>query len=212
MPVEIIDCVQGTPEWHAARMTIPTASEFATVLASGKGGGPSLTRADYMMKLAGEIIWGKPREEYRNNAMDRGNAMESTLRNRYDEENALAGGDKVVQVGFLRNGRKGASPDGLVGASGIVEIKSQVPHLLIKRMLSGEVPPEHMAQCQGNLLVAEREWIDIVVGYEHDPSVPAPPMFRRRIMRSGPYIARLELAISVFNEELDALVAKVRAL
>lgn len=202
MTVEVVDCVQGTPEWHEARLGIPTASEFATVMASGKSNTESKTRALYMRKLAGELITGLPREEYRNAQMDRGNEMEAEVRNLY----AMATNDEVVQVGFLRNGRKGASPDGLVGSAGMVEIKTQVPHLLIERLLSGEVPPEHMAQCQGNLWVGERDWIDIVIGYTKMP------LFRRRIMRSSLYIARLELAIDIFLEELDALVAKVKSL
>ncbi len=212
MPVEIVDCTQGSPEWFTARLGLPTASEFATVMASGRAGMPSKTRSDYLKDLAGEIIWGVPRESYRNASMDRGNEMEAELRERYDQQNVLDGGEKALQVGFMRNGRKGASPDGLVGDVGMVEIKSQVPRLLIERLVSGEVPPEHMPQCQGNLWVAEREWIDIVIGYQHDPSVPSPPLFRRRIMRSEPYIARLKLATEVFLEELDALVARVKSL
>lgn len=202
MTVEVINCVQGTEEWHLCRLGLPTASEFSTICATGRGGSESKTRALYLKKLAGEIITGIPREEYRNAQMDRGNAMEAEIRNLYQ----MATNEDVVEVGFLRNGRKGASPDGLVGTAGMVEIKTQAPHLLIDRLLSSEVPPEHMAQCQGSLWVGEREWIDICVGYKKMP------LFKKRIARSELYIARLRLAVDVFLEELDALVAKVRQL
>ena len=54
--MRIIDCEQGSPEWFKARAGIPTASEFHTVLAKGKGGGESLTRKTYLLKLAGEML------------------------------------------------------------------------------------------------------------------------------------------------------------
>ena len=50
--MKIIDCEQGSPEWFSARSGIPTASEFHTVMAKGKGGGESLTRKTYLLKLA----------------------------------------------------------------------------------------------------------------------------------------------------------------
>ena len=66
MTMQIVDCVQGTPEWFKARLGLPTASMFDAVLASGKGGGESKTRATYMRKLAGEIITGEQMEAFTN--------------------------------------------------------------------------------------------------------------------------------------------------
>ncbi len=60
--MEIFNHEQGTPEWLQCRIGIPTASEFSTVLAKGKDGGPSLTRAAYMRRIAAEIITGEPLE------------------------------------------------------------------------------------------------------------------------------------------------------
>ncbi|MEC3912174.1 hypothetical protein U5A82_17345 [Sphingobium sp. CR2-8] len=60
--MQIYNYVQGTPEWFACRMGIPTASQFSTIMASGRGGGESKTRRTYMLKLAGEILTGDGQE------------------------------------------------------------------------------------------------------------------------------------------------------
>jgi len=73
MTVEIIDCVQGSPEWFQARLGIPTASCFSQVLAKGEG----KVRATYMRRLAGEIITGQSAETFKSEAMERGNQMEA---------------------------------------------------------------------------------------------------------------------------------------
>lgn len=199
--MEIVTCDQGTEEWFRARMGIPTASEFATVLAKGRGGGDSKTRQTYLYKLAGEIITGQPMENYSNAHMERGQAMEDEARTLYQ---FMADVD-CERVGFIRSGRKGASPDSLVGADGMVEIKTKLPHLMIETLLRGEFPPEHKAQCQGQLWVAEREWIDIAVYW------PGLPLFVTRATRDEPYIRELSDAVDAFNAELDTIVDRVRA-
>ncbi|MPZ36639.1 MAG: exonuclease [Rhizobiales bacterium] len=200
MPVEVIECEQGTPEWFAARLGIPTASEFACVIAQGKGGGESVGRRTYMYKLAGEIITGEIAEAYTNPDMERGKAMEAEIRAAYEFENDLT----VQCVGFLKNGRKGASPDGLIGNDGLVEFKSCSPHILIQRMKLDNFPPEHMAQCQGQLLVSEREWTDCVLYW------PKMPRYVKRTYRDEAYIAKINAAIRQFNDDLDELVAWLR--
>lgn len=198
--MEVFDFDQNTEAWFRARMGLPTASEFATVLASGKGGGDSKTRRTYMHKLAGEIITGQPMESYSNIHMERGKAMEDEARDMY----AFITDAEPQRVGFIRNGRKGASPDSLVGADGMVEIKTKLPHLMVEVILRGEFPPEHVAQCQGQLWVAEREWIDIAVYW------PGFPLFVKRATRDEAYIRRLSDAIAAFNSELDEIVDRVR--
>lgn len=201
MPPEIVSCDQNTDTWFRARMGIPTASEFATVMAKGKGGGDSKTRQTYLYKLAGEIITGEPMESYSNAHMERGKAMEDEARSLYE----FMADVECERVGFIRSGRKGASPDSLVGNAGMVEIKTKLPHLMVETILRGEFPPEHKAQCQGQLWVAEREWIDIAVYW------PGMPLFVTRATRDEDFIKQLSEAVDAFNEELDSIVARVRA-
>ncbi|MBN9446550.1 MAG: YqaJ viral recombinase family protein [Bosea sp.] len=199
--VEIITCDQNSADWHRARMGIPTASEFATVMAKGKGGGESKTRQTYLYKLAGEIITGQPMESYSNAHMERGHAMEQEARELYE----FMTDQTCERVGFIRSGRKGASPDSLVGPNGLVEIKTKLPHLVIEALFRGEFPPEHKAQCQGQLWVAEREWLDIAIYW------PGMPLFVTTATRDEAYIRELSDAVDSFNAELDIIVDRVRA-
>lgn len=199
--MEIITCEQGTPEWFEARRGIPTASEFSTVMASGRAGGESKTRKTYLYKLAGEIITGRPAESFSNAHMERGHEMEPEARAAY----AFIKGVDPEQVGFIRNGRAGASPDSLLGADGLLEIKTKLPHLMIETILRGGMPPDHRAQCQGQLWIAEREWLDIAVYW------PGMPIFVHREVRDPHFIAALAKSVAEFNDELDEIVAKVRA-
>lgn len=199
--IEVFNCEQGTPEWYACRAGIVTASMFSTVMASGRGGGESKTRAKYMRQLAGEIITGKPIEGFTNHHMERGHAMEPEARDLY----SFATDATPEIVGFIRNGNKGCSPDSLIGGTGMLEIKTKLPDLLIECLERDDFPPEHRAQCQGALWVAEREWIDICVYW------PAMPVFIKRAYRDEQYISGLAKAVDAFNDELSALVDRVRS-
>lgn len=199
--MEIFNMDQGSADWFEARRGIPTASMFATVMASGKGGGPSATRRTYMLKLAGEIVTGQPMDSFSNHHMERGKEMEGEARDLY----AFTAGVDPELVGFIRSGQKGASPDSLVGSDGLLEIKTKLPHLLIDVLLKDEVPPEHKAQCQGQLWVAEREWIDFAAYW------PGLPIFIKRMTRDEEYIAKVAAAVDQFNDELAELVERVRA-
>ncbi|MDX1117063.1 exonuclease [Sinorhizobium medicae] len=199
--IEVFNCDQGTSAWFQCRAGIPTASMFSTVMASGRGGGESKTRAKYMRQLAGEIITGKPIEGYSNHHMERGHEMEPEARDLY----AFATDTAPVQVGFVRNGNKGCSPDSLIGENGMLEIKTKLPDLLIECLERDDFPPEHRAQCQGALWVAEREWIDITVYW------PGMPAFIKRAYRDEPYIKTMAGAVDQFNDELAALVERVRS-
>ena len=200
--MKIIDCEQGSPEWFSARAGIPTASEFHTVMAKGKGGGESLTRKTYLLKLAGEIITGEPMESFTNAHMERGKAMEDEARDLY----SFMTDSDPLRVGFVTNGKAGASPDSLIGDRGGLEIKTKLPHLLIDLLLKDEMPPEHKAQVQGCMWIAEREWWDFAAYW------PKLPLFTKRIIRDDTYIRTIADAVDQFNDELDATVARLRAM
>lgn len=200
MTIQIIDCVQGTPEWLACRAGIPTASEFHTVMAKGRDGGASVTRRKYLHSLAGEIITGEPMESYSNGHMDRGKAMEDEARETY----AFIHDADIRRVGFIRNGQKGGSPDSLIGETGGLEIKTALPHIQIDRLIKDELPSEHKCQVQGNLWIAEREFWDFVSYW------PRLPLFVKRVYRDEAFIKQLSDAVDAFNEELALLVERIR--
>lgn len=201
--MEIINCVQGTPEWHESRLGIVTASEMHTVMASGRGGGESLTRRKYMMRLASEIITGEPCVAFEGNAdTERGHELEPIIRELYEARTGLP----VEQVGFIRSGRVGCSPDGLVEADGGTEFKAKRPYIHLEVLLTGEVPPEHMKQIQTCLWVSERSWWDFAC---HSPGLP---FFIKRVERDNELIAQIEDATNRFTDELDAVVERIKGM
>lgn len=199
--IQIIDCEQNSDEWFQARMGIPTASEFSTVMAKGRDGGASVTRKTYMLKLAGEILTGEPMENYSNGHMERGKVLEEEARDLYS---FMTDSDPLC-VGFIRNGDKGCSPDALIEKNGGLEIKTALAHIQIERLQRADLPPEHKAQVQGNIWVAEREWWDFV-----SYGGAKLPLFVHRIHRDDGYIANLAGAVSAFNAELAEVVERIR--
>lgn len=198
--IEVFDHEQGSEAWRLCRLGLPTASEFATVQAKGKDGGASLTRKKYLHQLAAEIISGEPAETYTNGFMERGKLQEAEARQLY----AMAHSVEPELVGFIRNGRAGCSPDAMISADGLVEIKTRLGHLQVELLLADRFPPEHRAQVQGSLWVSERDWCDLVV-YS-----PALPLYVSRQYRDDAYIAILAAEVERFNEELAAIVERVR--
>ena len=196
----ILDCEQGSPEWFKARLGLPTASEFATILAKGRNGDESKTRRTYLLKLAGEIITQEPAQSYVNADMERGKEQEDEARERY----AFMADVDPQRVGFIINGKKGGSPDSLIGADGGLEIKCALPHIQSDRLLRGTLPPEHAAQVQGNIWVAEREWWDFV------SYCRKLPLFVLRVPRDEDYIKALSSAVDQFNDELQKTVDFIR--
>lgn len=201
MAIQIFNVEQGSAEWFECRRGIPTASEFGTVLAKGRDGkSESKTRTTYMRKLAGEIVTGELMEAYTNPHLDRGKAMEAEARSDY----AFLEDAEPELVGFVRSGNKGCSPDSFIGASGMLEIKTALPHILGELIDQDKFPPEHKAQTQGALWVCEREWIDLKVYW------PKMPRFTKRAYRDEAYIKTLAAAVDRFNDELAEMVERWR--
>jgi hypothetical protein len=198
--VTIIDCAQNSDEWRRARMGIPTASSFDAIMTPGKTAAQQKTRQTYMYKLAGEIITGQPMDHVVTYDMQRGHDMEPEARDLYTFQT----GAELTRVGFIRNGRAGCSPDSLIGTDGGLEIKTKAPHLLIDLLCKGEFPEEHKAQVQGTLWLTERDWWDLVVYW------PGMPKFIMRAQRDEAYIANLAAEVARFNDDLDAIVARMK--
>ncbi|RYG93460.1 MAG: exonuclease [Alphaproteobacteria bacterium] len=157
-------------------------------------------RAKYIDRLAGEILTGEPDPDSFSTAhMERGKEMEAEARAWYAMTYA-----PVEQVGFIRLGRAGASPDSLVGDAGGLEIKTAMPTVHLPRLRKGELPNEHRAQVQGNLWISGRQWWDFMSYW------PGLPPLVIRVPRDEAYIAKLAAAVDAFNEELDAAVDAIR--
>jgi hypothetical protein len=195
MSAEIFHCEQNSPEWHICRLGIPTASEFKSILAKGEG----KMRKTYLYKLLGERFTGEQAESFTNSHMERGHAMEDEARRLYAFQKDM----DPEQIGFIRNGDVGCSPDSVVSKNGLVEIKTKLPHLQLEAFFADKLPSEHQAQVQGQLWVAEREWCDFVSYW------PRLPLFVKRIHRDDAYINELRKEVERFLDDLNILTEKL---
>jgi len=198
--IEVFNMPQGSDEWFEVRRGIVTASEFGTLLMQGRSGADSKTRRTYMLKLMGERLTGDPMYRYTNDHMERGHDQEPAARELYAFQTDL----EPQAVGFIKNGSVGCSPDSIVGDKGMVEIKTKLAHLHLDVLLGDVVPNEHMAQIQGQLWVAEREWCDFV------SYCPKLPLFVKRVHRDEAFIERIAKAVDLFERELVTLMDVVQ--
>lgn len=192
---------QGSPEWLSIRLGIVTMSELECILVNGKGeGGFGVAAFTYMDQLIGERITGEAAElPFTTRATERGHELEGVARGLYEAREDI----KTEQAAIILNHGCGYSPDSLVGGSGLTEIKSKLPKFQVAVILGGEVPKEHVAQCQGGLWVAQREWIDFVSYW------PGMPLFVKRMYRDEKYISNIAERVERFNQMLEDRMARV---
>lgn len=200
--MKIINCEQYSPEWWAARLGIPTSSQFSKIVTSK--GEPSKQRTAYMYELAAERLTGAQEDTYISVAMQKGAEREGLSRQVYEMETEI----EVVQCGICLSdcGRWGASPDGLVGDAGLVELKNPLGKTQVERllMLEPKLPTAYVQQVQGQLFAAEREWCDFV------SYVPGLPLFILRVDQDREFLAKLEAELVAFCEELDEICEKIK--
>ncbi len=197
----VTDIEQGTPEWLALRLGIATASELDCLLVNGKGeAGFGVAAFTYMDQLIGERITEEAAEiPFQTKATIRGHELEQVARSLYEDREGVA----TSQVGIILNHGIGYSPDALVGSNGLTEIKTKLPKFQVGVILAGEVPKEHVAQCQGGLWVSEREWIDFISYW------PGMPLFVKRMYRDEVMIRKIKERVATFYEILDERMNRV---
>lgn len=187
----IIDVEQGTPEWHEARLGIPTASRFKEIVTPAKAE-LSKTSETYLRELLAEWLSGQPTESFSSSWMQRGQELESPARTLYQFEREI----EVRQVGFCRLGDLGYSPDGLCGGDGLLEIKCPKPSTHIGYLMEGVLPTEYRAQVMGGLLITDRNWCDFL------SYCPGMPPLLVRVDRDDKYIAKLKSGLDAFLTKL----------
>lgn len=195
---------QGSADWLALRLGIVTCSELDCLLVNGKGeegfGAGAIT---YMDQLIGERITGEAAElPFSTRATERGHELEGKARELYKARTDLS----YEEVGIILDHGIGYSPDALIGDNGLIEVKTKLPKFQVGVILSGEIPKEHIAQCQGGLWVSGREWIDFISYW------PGMPLFIKRAYRDEALIARIAERVATFHELLEARMAKVLGL
>jgi putative phage-type endonuclease len=197
---------QRTQEWYSARMGKVTASAVCNVLAKLKTGKEAQARADYRMQLVAERLTGLPADKYQTPAMAWGVENEADARFMYEEQT----GNLVTEVGFIDHPTiafSGASPDGLVGEDGLLEIKCPNTKTHVETLLAKGCPEKHLPQIQWQLACTGRHWCDFV---SFDPRMPEGlEMFVCRVARDDEYIAMLEAEITAFIVEIQQIIEKL---
>jgi len=196
---------QGGDAWHAQRRGKVTASRVADVIKKTKSG-YSTSRKNYAAQLLCERLTGKTAEGFSNAAMAWGIEKEPEARVAYEfMKNAT-----VEQVSFIDHpsiAMSGASPDGLVGEDGLIEIKCCNTATHLETLMSGDIDPDYITQIQWQLACSGRKWCDYV-GF--DPRLPAHlQLFIKRVERDQRTIIELETEVSGFLRELAAQIARL---
>lgn len=197
----VTDIEQGTPEWLALRLGIVTASELDCLLVSGKHPtGFGVAAFTYMDQLIGERITEEAAElPFQTKATIRGHEQEGVAQSLYEAREGV----DIKKVGIILNHNIGYSPDGLVGSDGLIEIKTKLPKFQVGVILAGEIPKEHVAQCQGGLWASDREWIDFISYW------PGMPLFVKRAHRDEAMIRKIAERVKSFYEIMDERMNKV---
>jgi len=200
--------VQGSPEWFAQRLGKVTASRVADVIAKTKTG-YSTSREGYMVELALERITGQRAEAYTNSAMQWGTETEPLARAAYE---ALTG-ELVEETSMVQHPRiemAGASPDGLVGADGLLEIKCPNSATHVQTLRSKKPAGKYITQMMWQMACTGRSWCDFV---SYDPRMPEGlQLFTTRVPRDDKVIAELETEVEKFLEEVAAMVLELLAM
>jgi putative phage-type endonuclease len=203
--MRLIDCTQGTDAWKAARLGKLTASRIHDAVARTKTGWGA-SRANYMAELIAERLTGVAQEGYTNAAMQHGTATEPEARAAYE---FFANVD-VVQVGFVLHpdfDDCGASPDGLIGDDGVLEIKCPNTATHLETLLTCAVADKYVKQAMWQMTCTGRRWVDFC---SYDPRMPERMrLWVSRIERDEEKITQLEFEAVTF---LDELHQKLRTL
>lgn len=197
---------QGTPEWHALRCGKITASRIVDVMAQGRSGQPSATRARYMGELIAERLTGVVQQGYKSAEMERGNEVEDLAVSTY----ALLYDCDPVKVAFVDHpllANAGASPDRLIGDEGLAEFKCPATHTHIATLLGATIERRYILQMQWQMACTGRKWCDFV---SFDPRLPAHMQLSvQRQTFDAALVSEISVAVAEFENEIRATIAKL---
>lgn len=197
---------QRSLEWFHARLGKVTASRVSDVVAKTKTGWGA-SRKNYEAQLIAERLTGMAEESFTSSAMQWGTDKEPDARAAY----SFLHGRDVTEIAFVDHPTvawSGASPDGLVGATGLVEIKCPNTATHLDTLLKQSVPSKYNLQMQWQMACCEREWCDFV---SFDPRLPeSMSLFVKRVERDDALIRELEADISEFLNGVADAVERLR--
>jgi len=193
---------QRTDEWYQARLGKVTASRIEAVMAKGKNGNPSETRKNYMTDLLVERLTGEPTDFYTSADMQYGIDMEDFAKLAYMEKT----GNAVNNVGFIDSVNvvnSGASPDGLIGFEGGIEIKCPKTKTHLNTIMTGKIKRGYLFQIQWCIYCTDCQWWDFV---SYDNRLPDHlQLYIQRVERDEDMIQEIKAEVEKFLKELDEM-------
>ena len=204
----IVDCEQGGSEWLQMRCGAVTASRMSDVLAKRKDKTEAAPRANYRKELVIERLTGLTADHFVTKWMEEGTYNEPLARAAYE----LATDSDVQPVGYcMHDSIKwfGGSPDSLVGADGLLEIKCPKSENHLDILLAGVVPDEYKPQMLAEMACSGRQWVDFV---SFDPRMPKHlQLFVRRFNRDEKAIEAMESEVKTFLAEVEYMMAVLQS-
>lgn len=201
------NALQDEASWMVARAGKLTASRADKLMAKLRDGRPAASRGELLATLAVERLTGMCISTYQNAAMARGIELEAEARDAYSFHAGVA----VAETGFVESQdlpNTGASPDGLIGDDGLLEIKCPAnPEKHVEALRRGAHATEYRWQLQHQMLVTGRSWVEMV---SFDPRFPdGLQLAITRVARDEDAIASLREEITKADAEIDALVKEL---
>lgn len=190
---------QRSEAWFQARLGKATASRFHDIMATGRAGQPLSGWKNYKAELVIERLTGKALDNFQSKEMLWGIDTEPLARLFY----TLNTGNTVEETGFFEHATlaAGASPDGLIGELGGLEIKCPNPATHIETLHTKQVPRQYVAQVQGSMWITGRKWWDFV---SFDPRMPEKAKYIMiKVNRDEEYIKTLEENVRLFLKAVD---------
>lgn len=199
------ELIQGSIEWKKARYGNVSASRIADMLATTKNG-ESASRANYRAQLVAERMTGTSEDSFTSAAMAWGIETEPLARASYE----IIFDVTVDEIGYIIHPeipKSGASPDGIIGKNGLLEIKCPNTATHIKYLLAGVPPSQYIPQMAWQIACTKREWCDFV---SFDPRMDREDqLFCIRYVPESGYIDFLENEVKKFNAEIDAMIESI---
>mgnify|MGYP003685360271 FL=1 len=184
-----MEAKQGSEEWINERLGKITASVIHKIWNDKS----TKTKGILANSLAFERLTGKRVKSLVTDAMKRGLAIEPDAREAYEHHTK----NKVHLSGFISHPNiqnAGASPDGLIGSEGLIEIKC----LNVKNhnaiVSSKKIPKNYYYQIQFQLACCERNWADFVA---YNPDAES-SLFIQRVSPNEKVIEALHSKVKLF--------------
>lgn len=199
-----MNILQRSDDWYAERCGKVTASRVKDLNAK-----PSKGKALNALGLTilAERLTGVQKETPTNFYMQWGIDNEPHAIAAYENETGFfVNGTGLIDHPFIE--MFGASPDGLVGENGQIEVKCPDTTTHLNTLLTKEVPEEYIPQITSQLACTRREWCDFV---SYDPRLePELQIIIIRIFAKDLNIEGLERDVRAFNRTIEEAKASLR--